>query len=81
MVSSDFYMEKFSLILPVVFLTSAISAVADGKSRSADQCAKAPSPDYWDANTWEAGSGATFWRVATTQPSNEKAEKTLTKTN
>ena len=74
-------MEKFSLILPFVFLTSAISAGADGKSRSADQCAKAPSPDYWDANTWEAGSGAIFWRAAITQPSDEKAKKTPTKTN
>ncbi len=74
-------MEKLSLILPAVFLTIAISAVADEKSRSADQCAKAHSPDYWDANTWEAGSGATFWRATTTQPPNEKAKKTPTKTN
>jgi hypothetical protein len=74
-------MEKLSLILPAVFLTSAISAVADEKSRSADQCAKAPFPDHWDANAWEAGSGATFWLATTTHPPREKTRKTPTKTN
>jgi hypothetical protein len=74
-------MKKLSIILLAFFLTSAISVVAAENSRSTDQSAKALSVNYWDANAWEAGSGTTFWRAATTQPPNEKAKETPTKTN
>ena len=55
-------MKLSFLILPLVMLTSAIPAKADEKIKSPSATAKAPFPNYWDANAWENNSGKTFWR-------------------
>lgn len=56
-------MKSLFLILPLVTLTGASFAQTDGKNESSDATVGIPVPNYWDANTWESGSGATFWRA------------------
>lgn len=58
----------FILSLLTVSLGSPLGAADPEKSKASRDGAFASVPnfDYWDANTWEAGSGASFWHETVT---------------
>jgi hypothetical protein len=51
-----------------ISLSSVVLAADAEKSKAArdDAFASVPNFDYWDANAWESGSGASFWNDTAT---------------
>lgn len=60
--------HHFILSLLAISLSSPLVAADQEKSKAARDGAFASVPnfDYWDANAWEAGSGASFWHETAT---------------
>jgi hypothetical protein len=56
-----------SILLAVIF-GSSLAAAEPSKGKAAREGAFSAVPDfdYWDANAWETGSGASFWHEPVT---------------
>jgi hypothetical protein len=69
---------SFPLLLIPALLLSVVSMAKEKK----EAVKKAPIAQYWDANSWEEGSSASFWRAgikAKTEVPQKSAGKAKTK--
>jgi len=73
-------MNSYKLTLLLAALLGS-AGIASSEETTAPAGVKAPFKNYWDANSWEAGSSGSFWRATSQTPQPASPTKKLASRN